>query len=88
MPTRRSLTIEQILTILAETPPPVATLTADLASAQLHTVPNDDEWSANAVLAHLRAYGDVWGNNIMAMLAEDTPTLRGVNPRVWIKKTD
>jgi hypothetical protein len=36
----------------------------------------------------LRIVGDVWGNNIMAMLAEDTPTLQGVNPRAWIKKTD
>jgi len=45
-------------------------------------------WSANDVLAHLRACGDVWGNNIMVMIAEDTPMLRGVNPRAWIKKTN
>jgi hypothetical protein len=40
------------------------------------------------VLAHLRACADVWGNCIVAMIAEDTPTLRAVNPRTWIKKTD
>jgi len=76
-----SLTIEQVLTLLAETPPRIAALTAGLAPAQLHTAPNHDGWSANDVLAHLRACADVWGNCIVAMIVEDTPTLRAVNPR-------
>jgi hypothetical protein len=84
----RSLTTEQILILLAETPTRLAALTADLPPDQLHTTPNHDEWSANDVLAHLRACADVWGNCIMAMIAEDTPTLRAVNPLTWIKKTD
>ncbi len=84
----RSLTTEQALTLLAETPPRIAALTAGLAPTQLHTTPNHDEWSANDVLAHLRACADVWGNCIVAMIAEDTPTLRAVNPLTWIKKTD
>ena len=83
-----SLTIEQILTVLAETPPRLAALTAGLAPAQLRTSPNHGGWSANEVLAHLRACADVWGNCIAAMLAEDTPTLRAVNPTTWIKQTD
>jgi hypothetical protein len=84
----RSLTIEQVLTLLAATPPRLTALTADLSPAQLHTRPTHDEWSANDVLAHLRACADVWGNCIMAMIAQDTPTLRAVNPRTWIKQTD
>jgi DinB superfamily len=84
----RSLTIEQILTLLAETPARIAALTADLTPAQLHTTPNPDGWSANDVLAHLRACADVWGSCIVAMIAEDRPTLRAVNPRTWIKKMD
>jgi len=40
------------------------------------------------VLAHLRSCADVWGNCIAAILAEDRPTLRAVNPRTWIKQTD
>ena len=84
----RLLTIEQVLTLLAETPPRLAALTAALAPAQLHTTPNHDGWSANDVLAHLRACADVWGNCIVAMIAEETPTLRAVNPLTWIKKTD
>jgi hypothetical protein len=84
----KSLTIEQILTLLAEAPPRIAEFTAGLAPAQLRTAPNHGEWSANDVLAHLRACADMWGNCIVAMIAEDHPTLRAVNPRTWIKKTD
>src|SRR5215212_5837515 len=84
----RSLTIEQVLTLLAETPPRIVALTAGLAPAQLQTSPDDDAWSANDVLAHLRACADVWGGCIAAILAEERPTLRAVNPRTWIKQTD
>lgn len=84
----RSLTIEQVLTVLAATPPRIAALTAGLVPAQLHTTPDHDGWSANDVLAHLRACADVWGGCIVAMIAQDTPTLRAVNPTTWIRKTD
>lgn len=40
------------------------------------------------MLAHLRACADVWGSCIAVILAQDTPTLRAVNPRTGIKKTD
>jgi hypothetical protein len=86
--TRGSLKIEQVLTLLVETPRRIAALTAGLAPAQLHTAHNPDEWSANDVLAHVRACADVWGGCMVAMIAEDTPTLRAVNPLTWIKKTD
>jgi uncharacterized damage-inducible protein DinB len=57
----RSLTIEQILTMLAATPLRIVALTAGLAPAQLHTPPAHGQWSANDVLAHLRACADMWG---------------------------
>ena len=44
----RSLTIEQVLTLLAETPPRLAALTAGLAPEELQTRPTPDEWSAGA----------------------------------------
>jgi DinB superfamily len=81
----KSLTIKQVLTLLAETPPRI---TADLSPAQLHTPSNHDEWSVNEVLAHLRACADVWGKCMVTMIAEDTPTMRAVNPLTWIKKTN
>ena len=87
--TYKYLPIDQILTILKETPPRLAKLTAGLASAQLHTAPGDGEWSANEVLVHLRACNEVWGGYyIMTILAQDTPTIKAMNPRTWIKTTD
>ena len=83
-----SLTIERVLTLLAETPTRIATLTADLSSEALQMRPTPEEWSANEVLAHLRACADVWGNYIMTIIAKDRPTWRAVSPRTWIKQTD
>jgi DinB family protein len=84
----RSLPREQVLTLLAATPLRLAALTADLGPAHLRTAPSPEEWSANEVLGHLRACADVWGDCIVAMLNEDRPTLRAVNPRTWIKQTN
>ena len=84
----KALTTEQILTLLTENPQRIAALTASLDSAQLHTVPNHNEWSANYVLAHLRACADVWGTCILEIITQDMPTLRAVNPLTWIKKTN
>ena len=81
-------TIEQILTMLAAAPPRISALTASLSPAQLRTAPGPDEWSANDVLAHLRACADMWGECIATIIAEDKPTMRAINPRTWIKKTD
>jgi len=84
----KTLTIQQVLALLDETPRRIAALTAGLAPAQSRTAPYHDGWSTNDVLAHLRACADVWGNCMAAVIAEDAPTLRAVNPRTWILKTD
>ena len=83
-----SLTTEQLLAALAATPPRLAALTAERTPAQLVAAPAPDEWSARDVLAHLRACADMWGDCITAILAEDQPTLKAVNPRGWITRTD
>ncbi len=84
----KKLTIEQVLTLLPQTPLRLAELTAGLAPAELQATPTPGEWSANQVLAHLRACADVWGNCMAVILAEDTPTLRAINPKTWIKGTN
>lgn len=83
-----SLTIKLVLTLLAQTPPRIAVLTDGLSSAPLHVSPKPGDWSANDVLAHLRACADVWGDCIAEIIRLDKPTLRAVNPRSWIKRTD
>ena len=83
-----SLTIEQTLTLLEEAPTRIAAATKGLTEAQLHRAPERGEWSVNEVLAHVRACADVRGESIRTIVAEDHPTIRAVNPRTWIKKTD
>ena len=84
---RTRFPIEQLLTILTDTPRRIAEITANVPDSALHAAPID-EWSANDVLAHLRSCADVWGGCIARILAEARPTLRAVNPRTWIKSTD
>ena len=83
----RVLSREEILTLLAQGPQRIATATAGASLAQLHTAA-PGEWSANDVLAHLRACADVWGDAMRLIVHEDEPTFRAVNPRTWIEKTD
>jgi hypothetical protein len=85
---RKTMPLDQILTILAETPLRLSELTAGIPPELLRAAPDPGEWSATHVLAHLRACADVWGGCIATLVAEDHPTLRAVNPKSWIKRTD
>jgi hypothetical protein len=80
--------IDQILTILADSPRRIAAAAANIAPDRLHTPPGPGEWPANEVLAHLRACADVWGKYMALILAEDVPVIRAVSPRTYIHKTD
>ncbi|MBC8161728.1 MAG: DinB family protein [Roseiflexaceae bacterium] len=82
------LTTAEMLAMLAATPSRIAALTAEMVPVQLQAAPAPDKWSANEVLAHLRACADMWGDCIAAIITHDHPTLRAVNPRSWIKSTD
>ena len=82
------LTIGQTLALLAETPRRIAELTSGLSAAHLRTAPAAGEWSANEVLAHLRACADVRGGAALTIVAEDWPTFRAIDPRRWIESTD
>ena len=73
--------------MLAEMPALLADLTGGLEETQLQAAPEPGEWSARDVLAHLRACSDVWGNYMVLILNEDSPTFKAVNPTTWIKKT-
>jgi uncharacterized damage-inducible protein DinB len=63
-------------------------VTEALNDSQLHQRPDEKNWSANEILAHLRACADVWGETIVAMLQDDEPALKDVSPRTWLKKTN
>ncbi|MDT7571413.1 MAG: hypothetical protein QOE05_1587 [Actinomycetota bacterium] len=82
------MTVDQVLDQLRATPLRLRELTDGLSAEALRTPPTPDEWSANDVLAHLRACSDRWGEAATAIVQEEQPTLRATNPVVWITKTD
>jgi hypothetical protein len=82
-----STDVDELLHALAETPCHVESITHGLDDARLQRRPGPAAWSANEILAHLRACADVWGGSIAAMIARDHPTLRYVSPRTHMRKT-
>lgn len=80
--------IEKVLKLLAKTPRRIASLSNGLDDSRLNFKPDEETWSANDILAHLRACADIRGKSIMAMLSQEHPTLRHISPRTWMKKTD
>jgi hypothetical protein len=82
------LTSAQLVAMLEAAPPRIAAATAGLSPAELRAAPEPDAWSANEVLAHMRACADQWGGCMRAMIGQERPTLRAINPRTWIKSTD
>lgn len=84
----RQVETNNVLELLATTPPRIALLSQNAASSNLYFRPNPNTWSGNDVLAHLRACADVWGKSISEMIIKDVPQLRYISPRSWIRKTD
>ena len=78
--------ITNLLRLLAETPARLAAMTSTLKSERLERKVNDDEWTVNEVLAHLRVCAEVWGQSILVMISQEQPTLRYVSPRTVAKK--
>lgn len=85
---RTRLPTDQILSLLAAAPGRIAAATDGLSPEQLRTAPAPGEWSANDILAHLRACADVWGDCIATILVEGHPTIRAINPRTWMARMD
>jgi hypothetical protein len=84
----KTISIEQLLSMLEHSPALIESLTAGMSASQLRQRPSPDEWSANEVLAHICACADMRGGAIPKILAADHRTLRAINPLTWIKSTD
>ena len=79
--------IEKYLGIISETPQRITQATKGLDEAQLQFKADSKSWSANDILAHLRACADLWTHSIYAMLAENEPAFSDINERKWAKVT-
>jgi len=80
--------IRAVLTALSKALKQIDLLFRGCSEQQLHRKPEAEAWSAQEIVAHLRACAEVWGRSIERMLAEEHPTIRYISPRGWIKKTD
>lgn len=78
----------QIVDLLANSPKRIASLAEGVDASRFTSRADASAWSANEVLAHLRACSDMWGKSIRAMLEQDHPTLGYLSPRTWVKRTD
>jgi hypothetical protein len=75
--------IGHILAALEQTPHTLERIAAECSEAQLASAPGQGGWSAQEVLAHLRACADLWTQSIYAMLAEKDPVLADINERKY-----
>jgi hypothetical protein len=78
--------VEQYLALLAETPPRLAAIAARVPAAGLQRVPGSKVWAPVEILAHLRGCAEVWGQTMLAMLAEAEPALARHDPRRWARE--
>src|SRR5574339_442639 len=78
---------EKYLQILSETPHRITKIVAGVEEARLQSRADVKFWSANDILAHLRACADLWTHSIYAMLAEKEPVFSDINERKWAKVT-
>ena len=76
---RELMTMEQILSILRDTPERLRGLAGDLTEARLRAAPEPGEWSVTEIAADLRSCADVWGQAIETIAGTDYPTIRAVS---------
>ncbi len=80
--------IVEVLALAESTPQRLRASTLGLDDTRLSTSHSPDEWSPLQILNHLRACEEVWTHSVYAMLAHDTPRLKEIHPRQWIKTTN
>lgn len=77
--------IDRALRLLEATPARLNALAAGIPLERLASSPGPKIWSAQEVLAHLRACADLWGASIYAMLSDSEPALADSDERKWAK---
>ena len=76
----------RVIELLKQGPLRIKKATSGVPTVQLHVRTDEEPWSINDILIHLRACSDVWGGTIMKMITEDNPTQRYRSPRGFMKK--
>ena len=74
---------DSLINQLEDIPNRIARTVVGWTEDELHARPNDGEWSAADVLAHLRSADDILTPRIYMMLVRDNPTLLAYEEREW-----
>jgi hypothetical protein len=80
--------IEKYMDLLSGTLEHLSGIILDVDEDRLYYKATSRDWSARDILAHLRSCADVWESSIVAMLANENPTLPDIHPRQWIRQTN
>ncbi len=80
--------IEQVTDLLANNLQRIIQASAGVDDARLHWRPDAKSWSANDILAHVRACTDVWGKSVHRILTEENGSQTHISPRTWMRKTN
>jgi hypothetical protein len=68
---------------LSASPARIAEATAGWSEGQLRATPDEGEWSAAAILAHLRASDDILAYRAYMILVRDSPPMPSFDERRW-----
>ena len=77
--------IMEILSALGRTPVALGEYAAGCTTEEFTRKAGRSAWSAQDVMAHLRACADLWTHSIYAMLAEPDPILPDINERKYAR---
>lgn len=80
--------MQRVFELLEEGPRRIEAAVAGVQARRLSSKPSTEAWSANEVLAHIRAAADVHGRTIAAIVVTENLAMRYVSPRTWMRKTN
>lgn len=75
--------VADLLMRLAQTPAQLASIVTAQKQASLVARRAVDDWSADEILAHLRAADDILSYRVYALLVRDNPLLPALDERSW-----
>jgi hypothetical protein len=78
-----SVNLEELLNRLSSTPDRIAHAVSGWSESVLRTTPSASDWSAAAILAHLRASDAIITYRLYAILVRDNPPMPAFDERRW-----
>jgi len=78
---------QKVVSLLAKTPQQLTSLVGEFDRTHIYAPSGQMALSVSEIVAHLRAWADIWTFGIYAMLTEEMPILPEINDHKWAKVT-